>query len=82
MKSYQVTVLPGTRGRTELGITAVGGLGTLVEFYPRPGYTQHEAQQVVGWLNGRDQPVKMVPRHMDDWDPAIRFPLKKPVRRI
>lgn len=81
MKSYQTTVVTRDGRMPESAISVLGAAGIPVAVYIRPDYTMHQAQQVVDWLNGQDKPLKMVQRYMDDWDPAIRYPLKKPRRR-
>lgn len=41
----------------------------------RPDYTQAEAQQVVDWLNRKDQPLdSMKPREWDHHDPLTLWP--------
>lgn len=81
MNAYQASVLTRSGHEPTTAISILGAAGLPVAVYIRTDYTLHQAQQVVDWLNGQDKPLKMVPRHMDGWDPAIRYPLRKPKRR-
>lgn len=38
---------------------ALNGNGSLAAVFHRPDYTQAQAQQVVDWLNGKDQPIQL-----------------------
>lgn len=52
--------------------TAIADLGQPVGvlIHARPMYTPREAQQVADWLNGKDQPLNIVARSVDTFDPV------------
>lgn len=57
-----------TGGNVQTGIVDVST--NPVTVYLRPPYSAREAQQVTDWLNGKDQPLNIVPRSVDPFDPV------------
>lgn len=81
MTTVTVTVqrLIGRMSITDTGRGKVYPAGPGFEFRPdaehlkhRETYTYEQARQVADWMNGIDQPLPLIARSVDPFDPSLR----------